>query len=568
MSKKRLSVAAMVGFLVLAMVPALADSAVPPTFVSGSTDCSTAGSAPGGISLTIVEPVMGSSSHTGPDGSVFQLTGTTRRKFNFSTTALVYDVVVKGSGSNWYDYDGTLGHPVRSDTDLEIPNGNKLNLIHFCYSGNAAPVAVADSYTTNEDTALTVLASTGVLANDSDANGDTLSAIEVSDPANRVTLNSNGSFTFTPAANFNGSYVFSYKANDGFTNSNTVNVTITVNAVNDAPVAVNDSLTGAEDNVITGNVLTNDSDVDGDSLTAIKLSDPVNGDVTLGSNGAVTYTPDANFSGSDSFTYKANDGAADSNIATVTITVSEVNDPPVAGDDAASVVAGGSVLIDVLDNDADADGDPLTIASFTDPANGTVSEVSGELQYQPDSGFVGADDTFTYTVSDGRGGTDTATVTVTVFAGVLACGGDTGLATDASGMSAIFFRLDVGPCDEEKLFTINFDQEVGTNGEIEFLIDPAFTEPAEYTAKLTFEPFTPGNPNTQTFEWDLDLPDTLTAADWCDSATFVGGQLTTAVPPEGKDGCVASQTTQTVGSEGEAQTTWWVYFLYDLKTRG
>ncbi len=115
-------------------------------------------------------------------------------------------------------------------------------------------------------------------------------------------------------------------------------VTITVNPVNDDPVAVDDAYTVDEDEVLSGyNVLDNDTDVDGDPLTAILEDDVAHGTLSLQPDGTFTYTPDANFHGTDSFTYKAYDGTAYSNTATVTITVNPVNDDPVAVDDAYTV---------------------------------------------------------------------------------------------------------------------------------------------------------------------------------------------------------------------------------------
>ena len=148
-----------------------------------------------------------------------------------------------------------------------------------------------------------------------------------------IALNGNGSFTYTPGANYNGSDAFTYKANDGQADSNVATVSLTVNPVNDAPVAVADSYSTNEDTALTvtaPGVLGNDTDVDGDALTAILVAGPSHGSLALNGNGSFTYTPGANYNGSDAFTYKANDGQADSNVATVSLTVNPVNDAPVA----------------------------------------------------------------------------------------------------------------------------------------------------------------------------------------------------------------------------------------------
>src|SRR5439155_8422760 len=122
-------------------------------------------------------------------------------------------------------------------------------------------------------------------------------------------------------------------ANDGQADSGIATVTITITGANDAPVALNDSYTTAKDttlNVATPGVLSNDSDVDGDTLTAVLVNQPTHVSLTLNSNGSFSYTPAANYNGSDSFTYKANDGQADSGIATVNITITTANDATVA----------------------------------------------------------------------------------------------------------------------------------------------------------------------------------------------------------------------------------------------
>ena len=238
---------------------------------------------------------------------------------------------------------------------------------------NAAPVAVNDAYTTSEDTPLTVAAK-GVLTNDTDVDGNMLTAVKVTDPSHgTVTLNSNGSFTYTPTANYNGSDNFTYKANDGTADSNTATVTITITAVNDAPVAVNDAYTTSEDtplSVAAPGVLSNDTDVDSSTLTAVKVSDPTHGTLTLNNNGSFTYTPTANYNGSDSFTYKANDGSANSNTTTVTITITAVNDAPVAVNDTYTTSKDTPLMVaakGVLTNDTDVDGDNLTAVIASGP---------------------------------------------------------------------------------------------------------------------------------------------------------------------------------------------------------
>jgi VCBS repeat-containing protein len=284
-------------------------------------------------------------------------------------------------------------------------------------SVNDPPVANPDSYSTDEDVVLTVPAP-GVLANDGDIDGDSLTAVKVSDPTHgSVNLGSDGGFTYTPAANYHGSDSFTYKDYDGAAYSNVVAVTITVNAVNDPPVAYPDSYSTNEDTTLTvpaPGVLGNDVDVDGDSLTAVKVSDPAHGTVVVNSDGGFTYTPTPSYQGADSFTYKAYDGVAYSNVANVTITVSPVNHPPVAHNDTATVLFDSSNnKINVLANDNDPDGDTLTITGVSAAAHGTTTTDGSFVYYSPTHGYSGPD-SFTYTISDGHGGTDTATVTITV----------------------------------------------------------------------------------------------------------------------------------------------------------
>ena len=171
-----------------------------------------------------------------------------------------------------------------------------------------------------------------MLGNDSDLDGDPLTAVLVSGPANgALTLNANGSFSYTPNANFNGSDSFTYRANDGTVNSNLATVTITVLLNNSIPSANNDSYSIDENgilNVVAAGVLANDTDIDGDPLTAVLVSGPTNGVLVLNADGSFTYTPNANFNGMDTFTYRVSDGQGGSAIGTVQITVRPTIAPP------------------------------------------------------------------------------------------------------------------------------------------------------------------------------------------------------------------------------------------------
>ncbi len=294
-------------------------------------------------------------------------------------------------------------------------------------SSNTSPTANIDQYQMIENEVLTVPVGTGVLQNDSDPENDALTANLISTTSNGlVQLSADGSFTYTPDADFVGSDSFVYRASDGDLVSANITVTIDVASSNVAPVAVDDSgsnFTTNEDTVLTtvASVLDNDTDADGDTLTANLLSAPATGSVTLNSDGTFTYTPAADTNGDVTFTYEATDGDLNSNAATVTITINPVNDAPVASDDTlASAVDEDAVdanfnLSELLANDTDVEGTQLTLQSFTQPANGTLTENAGVFTYNPNSNFNGAD-TFTYIVTDGDLNSNAATVTINVNA--------------------------------------------------------------------------------------------------------------------------------------------------------
>jgi len=277
-------------------------------------------------------------------------------------------------------------------------------------AGNGPPVSNDDAYATAEDTPLN---GTSVLADDADPNGDTLTAVLVAGPANgALVLNADGTFTYTPAANFNGLDSFTYRARDtSGALSAPATVTLTVAPVNDAPAAGNDAATVAEDGTVTVNVLTNDSDEEGDPLTVVSVTPGANGTVTTDGL-TVTYTPAADFNGTDSFVYTVGDGNGGLTTATVTVTVTGVDDAPTL--DAIADLA-------VAENVG-----PQTVTLTGITAGGgeaqpvAVAATSGNPSLLPDPtiNYTGPGATGTLTFTPAAGATGTAVVTVVASDGV------------------------------------------------------------------------------------------------------------------------------------------------------
>lgn len=277
-----------------------------------------------------------------------------------------------------------------------------------------------DTASTDEDTPVDI----PVLAND---DGDaTVDAIGTAPTHGSASINGDGTIAYTPDADFNGSDSFTYSVivpvDGGEDLTDTATVDVTVNPVNDTPVAEDDADDTDEDVAVDIDVLANDTDVEGDidPTTVAVDTAPANGSTSVDAvTGVVTYTPDADFNGSDSFTYTVDDlDGATSNAATVEVIINPVNDTPVAEDDAGDTDVDTAIDIDVVANDSDVDGivDATTVVVDTAPSDGTVDidAVSGVATYTPDAGFIGAD-SFTYTANDDLGETsNVATVTVVV----------------------------------------------------------------------------------------------------------------------------------------------------------
>jgi VCBS repeat-containing protein len=295
--------------------------------------------------------------------------------------------------------------------------GNNMVAVLAATAGVGAPEAVDDAYAVDEDNPLAV-AAPGVLANDT---GGTTAILETTTTNGALALVADGSFNYSPDADFNGTDSFTYRANDGILSSSPATVTITVNAVNDAPVAVDDAYEatlGTTLMVAAPGVLANDYDVDGDVLTAGLVSSPTNGTLTLNSDGSFDYTPTIAVAGSDSFTYEACDTSLLCASATVSIDiVAAVNNPPVAVEDTATVVRNTAVVfINLTDNDYDPDGNlkdafgnvaasQITVTTGTATTRGgTVTVVTNGVNYEPKRNFRGTD-TFNYVVEDLDGAT-------------------------------------------------------------------------------------------------------------------------------------------------------------------
>ncbi|MEE8451462.1 MAG: Ig-like domain-containing protein [Thermoguttaceae bacterium] len=329
---------------------------------------------------------------------------------NPTDNTIVFDPNFSGTATFEYAIDDGLG-----GTDTATVTFNIL-------VPNDPPTALDDLATTNEDTPKTI----DVLANDTDPDGTVDPATVVITQqaiigAERLVVDPEGTITYTPASNFFGGYIFKYRVsdNDGV-ESNEATVTITVNPVNDAPTAGDDWAITNEDTSKTIDVLVNDTDPEDnlDTATVEIIQLPAGGQAEVDFEGTITYTPALDFSGEDTFTYRvSDDDGAESNEATVTITVNPVNDAPAAVNDPAATDEDQSVAIIVLANDDDPDSqiDPTSVTVVQQPADGVAhTNVDGSITYTPSLGFHG-EDTFTYRVSDIEGApSNEATVTVTV----------------------------------------------------------------------------------------------------------------------------------------------------------
>ncbi len=307
---------------------------------------------------------------------------------------------------------------------IQVGNGSVITTILDEPKADNYPTATDDTLSTNEDTAVVL----DVLANDTDSDGTIdPTTLQIVTPPSHGSISVNpvtGAVTYTPAPDYNGqdSFTYTVKDNDG-NPSNSATVNLTVNPLQDPPVAVNDVASTAQDTAVTINVMENDIDVDGnptlDAASITIVTAPTNGTLTINGNGTVDYTPNTGYIGADSFKYTIDDNTGEtSNAATVNIVVNSATNTPVAVDDNRSVEEDSVIIVDILANDSDPDNDldPTSVAIINQPLHGSVNidPATGAATYTPDPDYSGLD-SFTYTVSDTSGNaSNMATVSLTI----------------------------------------------------------------------------------------------------------------------------------------------------------
>jgi hypothetical protein len=296
------------------------------------------------------------------------------------------------------DYQGPDQFTFRA-ADAEI-NSNTATVSINVTAVNDPPTADNQNLTTDEDTSLPITLS------GSDPEGSNLTFNYIQ-PANGTVSGTAPNVTYTPDENYFGTDQFTFTVSDGVNFPVEATISISVDPINDAPVADDQTLDTDEDTPLTINLI--GSDVDNAVISFVQLSDPLHGELT-GTVPNLIYTPNENYFGSDSFTFRTNDGIENSAVATISITVNAINDQPVA--DSQNVVTDEDTPLIITLTGSDVEGTPLDFV-YTQPAHGTVSGTGANVTYTPDDNYFGSDQ-FTFTVNDGFLNSDTATVTITV----------------------------------------------------------------------------------------------------------------------------------------------------------
>jgi len=387
-------------------------------------------------STVLIDVLAGDSDSDGGTLSIAALdaTGTSGQVANNGT-----DVGYDPNGQFEYLDQGESATDTFTYTLADGQGGTDTATVTVTVTGlNDAPIAADDTGSTDKATLLTVAAA-GLLANDSDPDAsDSLIISEVNGSGASVgnqivlasgallTVAADGSYAYDPNSQYAGlgpgdsaTDSFTYTVTGG-NETDTATVVVTVNGINVAPVADGDSATTGEDDSIAIDVLAGDSDSDGGTLNVAALDTTgTSGQVTNNGTGVI-YDPNGQFeyldqgeSATDTFRYTTADGQGGTDTATVTVTVTGVDDNPIAVDDGPfDTDEDTPIVVSVLANDSDPD-DALTVTSATNGSNGSVTTNGTTVTYSPNTGFTGTD-SFTYTIDDGAGTTDSATVTVSV----------------------------------------------------------------------------------------------------------------------------------------------------------
>ncbi len=294
------------------------------------------------------------------------------------------------------------------------------------------PLAIDDNPLTDEDSARYV----EVLSNDVDRSGTSLTVVSVDDSASTGSASvAGGRVRYDPDGGFedllegqSSSDSFTYTIEDGKGQRASATVTVDIEGVDDPPLAIDDNPLTDEDSARYVEVLSNDVDRSGTSLTVVSVDDSASTGSASVAGGRVRYDPDGGFedllegqSSSDSFTYTIEDGKGQRASATVTVDIEGVDDPPLAIDDNPLTDEDSARYVEVLSNDVDRSGTSLTVVSVDDSAStGSASIAGGRVRYDPDGGFEdllegqSSSDSFTYTIEDGKGQRASATVTVDI----------------------------------------------------------------------------------------------------------------------------------------------------------
>ncbi|TWT83445.1 Subtilisin E precursor [Planctomycetes bacterium CA13] len=312
--------------------------------------------------------------------------------------------VLSGSAPNLI-YTPDIDFTGSTSFSFRVNDGNvdsNVAIVSISVAANQTPVADELSVSTTEDTAKAITL-TG-----SDPDSDPITFVVQIDPQHGTLSGSAPDLTYTPDINYNGSDSFTFTVSDGTDVSELTTALIDVTPINDVPVADSQLMTTDEDTAVE--IILTGSDIEGDPLTYSIVSGPASGSLT-GIAPDLTYVPNADFNGSDSFTFKVNDGSDDSPTSVVSITVTPINDAPVALGQSVTTTQDTSLAI--LLAGSDIDGDALNFTVATEPLHGVLSGSGPNLTYTPETSYIGPD-SFTFVSNDGTQDSALATVTIDV----------------------------------------------------------------------------------------------------------------------------------------------------------